>query len=154
MPCAVLYCRERNDGLYRPVVYLAHKVVEELLLIAPVLAGTCAIVWYGVQLQGSFLLFWLISYATLANGIGESGDGCSWARGGGWTRWVVDGGLCMVPDNHRQGIVSMLVVYCWMDCGRTEVKAMNNHIPPARACICLRQSMCFQSPKGNNENTG
>jgi hypothetical protein len=104
MHCTVPYRRERNDGLYRPIVYLAHKVVEELLLIAPLLAGTSAIVWYGVKLQGSFLLFWLISYATLANGIGGwVGWGLRCSSWQGWQGGCTCMLFCMVATATGQG---------------------------------------------------
>uniref|UniRef100_A0A383VBA5 ABC transporter domain-containing protein n=1 Tax=Tetradesmus obliquus TaxID=3088 RepID=A0A383VBA5_TETOB len=63
-----LYIRERNDGLYRPVTYLLFKLLDELLMMAPVTAGTTAAVFFACKLQGSYLLFWLVQYATLANG--------------------------------------------------------------------------------------
>eukprot|EP00775_Hariotina_reticulata_P008880 gene8880-9058_t len=63
-----LFIRERNDGLYRPVTYLVFKLLDELLLMAPVTAGTTAAVFYACSLQGSFLLFWLVHLGTLANG--------------------------------------------------------------------------------------
>lgn len=65
-----LYIRERNDGLYRPVTYLLFKLFDELLMMAPVTAATTAAVFYACKLQGSYLLFWLVQYATLANGTG------------------------------------------------------------------------------------
>lgn len=69
-----LYIRERNDGLYRPLTYLLFKLLDELLIMAPVTAGSTAAVFYACQLQGSYLLFWLVHYATLANGTGELWD--------------------------------------------------------------------------------
>jgi hypothetical protein len=66
-----LYIRERNDGLYRPVTYLLFKLLDELLMMAPVTAATTAAVFYACKLQGSYLLFWLVQYATLANGTGD-----------------------------------------------------------------------------------
>jgi hypothetical protein len=65
-----LYIRERNDGLYRPVTYLLFKLMDELLMMAPVTAATTAAVFFACKLQGSYLLFWLVQYATLANGTG------------------------------------------------------------------------------------
>jgi hypothetical protein len=65
-----LYIRERNDGLYRPVTYLLFKLLDELLMMAPVTAATSAAVFFECKLQGSYLLFWLVQYATLANGTG------------------------------------------------------------------------------------
>lgn len=64
-----LFTRERNDGLYRVITYLCAKMVDELLL-ALVFSGIFgAMVWFPVRLQGSFGLFWLIYFLTLANGI-------------------------------------------------------------------------------------
>lgn len=67
-----LYIRERNDGLYRPLIYLLFKLLDELLLMGPVTAGTTAAVFHACKLQGSWLLFWLVQYGTLANGTGET----------------------------------------------------------------------------------
>jgi hypothetical protein len=50
---------------------LIFKLLDELLLMAPVTAATTAAVFYACSLQGSFLLFWLVHLATLANGTGE-----------------------------------------------------------------------------------
>lgn len=65
-----LFIRERNDGLYRPVTYLLYKLLDELLLMLPVTSATTATVFLACRLQGSFLLFWLVNYVTLANGTG------------------------------------------------------------------------------------
>lgn len=64
-----LYVRERNDGLYRPITYLLAKLFDELFitLIASVVFSVC--VWYLIQLQGSFILFWLVYLLTLSIGI-------------------------------------------------------------------------------------
>ena len=71
-----LYIRERNDGLYRPVIYLVYKLLDELLLMLPVTSATTATVFLACRLQGSFLLFWLVNFVTLANGTCEH-DTCS-----------------------------------------------------------------------------
>lgn len=55
-----LFYRERNDGLYRTSTYLACKMAEELLVMIIYSAGVSAMVFYIVQLHGSFLLFWLV----------------------------------------------------------------------------------------------
>jgi hypothetical protein len=65
-----LYIRERNDGLYRPIIYLLYKFLDELLLMLPVTSATTATVFLACRLQGSFLLFWLVNFVTLANGTG------------------------------------------------------------------------------------
>ena len=62
--------REHNDGLYRPAVYLVFKMVDELALNWLVGLVTCAIIFFGIQLQGSYLFFWLVIMSTLSNGIG------------------------------------------------------------------------------------
>jgi hypothetical protein len=65
-----LYIRESNDGLYRPIIYLVYKFLDELLLMLPVTSATTATVFLACRLQGSFLLFWLVNFVTLANGTG------------------------------------------------------------------------------------
>ncbi|GLC33334.1 hypothetical protein PLESTB_000344800 [Pleodorina starrii] len=64
-----LFTRERNDGLYLVVTYLLSKMVDELLLTALASLGISAYVFYGIQLQGEWVAFWLIYYITLSNGI-------------------------------------------------------------------------------------
>lgn len=66
-----LFIRERNDGLYRPLIYLLYKLLDELLLMLPVTTATTATVFLACRLQGSFLLFWLVNFVTLANGTGR-----------------------------------------------------------------------------------
>jgi len=64
-----LFIRERNDGLYRVITYMCAKIVDELL-IALVASGVFgAVVFFPVELQGSFALFWFIYFATLSCGI-------------------------------------------------------------------------------------
>eukprot|EP00879_Flechtneria_rotunda_P005742 GHRR01006043.1.p1 GENE.GHRR01006043.1~~GHRR01006043.1.p1 ORF type:complete len:547 (+),score=129.21 GHRR01006043.1:934-2574(+) len=65
-----LFTRERNDGLYRVVTYLAAKMFDELAINLIVSVVIAAAAFYAIQLQGSFLLFWLIYFFTLAVGIG------------------------------------------------------------------------------------
>ncbi|EFJ44628.1 hypothetical protein VOLCADRAFT_95021 [Volvox carteri f. nagariensis] len=64
-----LFTRERNDGLYLVVTYLLSKMVDELLLAGLASLGISAYVFYGIQLQGQWVTFWLIYYITLSNGI-------------------------------------------------------------------------------------
>lgn len=64
-----LFIRERNDGLYRVITYLCAKMVDELLLAGMASAVFGVIVWYMVDLQNSFLVFWLAYFLTLTNGI-------------------------------------------------------------------------------------
>eukprot|EP00878_Enallax_costatus_P037026 GHUV01041735.1.p1 GENE.GHUV01041735.1~~GHUV01041735.1.p1 ORF type:complete len:128 (-),score=21.22 GHUV01041735.1:280-663(-) len=67
-----LYVRERNDGLYQVVTYLAAKMFDELAINAVVSVIIAAVAFYGIQLQGSFALFWLTYFCTLICGIGKS----------------------------------------------------------------------------------
>lgn len=55
-----LFYRERNDGMFRTSTYLACKMVEELTIMALYSVGVAALVFYIVQLKGSFPLFWLV----------------------------------------------------------------------------------------------
>ena len=64
-----LFMRERADGLYRPMTYVVAKMFDELLLLFFVTLVIAAVVFYAVQLSGSFALFWLVYYVTLANGV-------------------------------------------------------------------------------------
>lgn len=69
LPCLILerpvYVRERADGLYRPITYLAYKVSEEVAVgTLPSLAYS-ALVFFLVRLQGSFLLFWLVYWVSM-----------------------------------------------------------------------------------------
>lgn len=59
-----LFTRERNDGLYLVVTYLLSKMVDELLLAGLASLGISAYVFYGIQLQGQWVTFWLIYYIT------------------------------------------------------------------------------------------
>ncbi|KAF6250828.1 P-loop containing nucleoside triphosphate hydrolase protein [Scenedesmus sp. NREL 46B-D3] len=64
-----LYARERNDGLYRVFTYLAAKMFDELAINLVVSLPVVAVCFYGIRLQGSFVLFWLVYYVTLCVGI-------------------------------------------------------------------------------------
>ena len=64
-----LFMRERADGLYRPMTYVVAKMFDELLLLFFVTLVIAAAVFYAVNLSGSFALFWLVYYVTLANGV-------------------------------------------------------------------------------------
>lgn len=65
-----LYVRERADGLYYVFSYLLAKIIEEVLLAAVLSVIFSLYVFYGVQYQGSFGLYWIVYLLTLANGIG------------------------------------------------------------------------------------
>ncbi len=64
-----LYMRERADGLYKPLTYVLAKMFDEMLLLLFVTIIIAALVFYTVNLSGSFILFWLVYYVTLANGV-------------------------------------------------------------------------------------
>jgi hypothetical protein len=60
------------DGLYHPVLYLAWRTVEELLIISLITLATSAAVFYATCLSGSVLLFWVCNMVSLANGLALS----------------------------------------------------------------------------------
>eukprot|EP00955_Chlamydomonas_euryale_P020915 221524-Chlamydomonas_euryale.AAC.4 len=64
-----LFVRERADGLYYTVTYLLSKMFDELVLAALASCGMTAFVFYGVQLRGEWVCFWMIYYVTLCVGI-------------------------------------------------------------------------------------
>ncbi|GAB4821434.1 hypothetical protein N2152v2_008480 [Parachlorella kessleri] len=64
-----LFVRERSDGLYRVITYLSHKMVEELVLALLLSIIFSALVFYTLALEGSYVLFWLVYFFSLANGI-------------------------------------------------------------------------------------
>lgn len=64
-----LFVRERHDGMYRVFTYLLAKMFDELLITGVVSVGIAAYTFYGIQLQGEFVLFWLTYYITLSTGI-------------------------------------------------------------------------------------
>ena len=64
-----LFMRERADGLYRPMAYLVFKMLDEMFLLLPVTLVLGAVVFYAMSLTGSFVLFWLVYYFTLGNGV-------------------------------------------------------------------------------------
>jgi hypothetical protein len=64
-----LYTRERADGLYTPLTYVVAKIFDEMLLLVFVTLLIALVVFYAVDLAGSFWLFWLTYYITLGNGI-------------------------------------------------------------------------------------
>jgi len=66
-----LFVRERHDGLYYVATYLMGKMLDEIGIAAVGSVAISAIVYYGVQLEGSFLIFWITYFATLCVGICE-----------------------------------------------------------------------------------
>lgn len=73
---AIVSCRERNDGLYRVITYLCFKITEELFIALIASLIFSVVVWFPIQLQGEWVLFWLVYLCTLSNGIGEH-KGCA-----------------------------------------------------------------------------
>lgn len=55
-----LFLRERSDGAYSTLTYLVHKIVEEMVLISISSWGFTALMFYGINLHGSFVLFTLV----------------------------------------------------------------------------------------------
>ena len=66
-----LFTREKSDGLYRVSTYLLAKMFDELIIATLATLVIAAFVFYGVQLQGNFALFWLVYLTTLSIGIGK-----------------------------------------------------------------------------------
>lgn len=64
-----LYVRERHDGLYTPLTYLLCKFIEEFLVVLPSSLLVSAIVFYALNLAGSFAIFWLTYLFALLTGI-------------------------------------------------------------------------------------
>ncbi|MEW5308615.1 MAG: hypothetical protein WDW38_000559 [Sanguina aurantia] len=64
-----LFVRERADGLYYVITYLFAKMFDELLVAACSSLVVATWTFYGVKLQGEWILFWLVYYLTLCNGI-------------------------------------------------------------------------------------
>lgn len=57
--------------MYHVITYLLAKMFDELLIAAVSTACVAAWVFYGIQFQGLWIVFWLVYLCTLANGIGE-----------------------------------------------------------------------------------
>ncbi|KXZ55881.1 hypothetical protein GPECTOR_2g1432 [Gonium pectorale] len=64
-----LFIRERADGLYGVFTYLAAKLAEELLLALLVTLAFSAVVFFRLQLQGQWVVFWLVYFVDLSVGI-------------------------------------------------------------------------------------
>jgi ATP-binding cassette, subfamily G (WHITE), member 2 len=64
-----VYRRERADGCYTPAAYVFYKLLEEMLPQLPAGLIYSALVFYLVDLQGSFLVFWLVYVVSTANSI-------------------------------------------------------------------------------------
>lgn len=63
-------CRERNDGLLRPITYLFFKIFGEVAVLVFASLGASLLVFYTVRLAGSFVFFWIAYLLTAMNGIG------------------------------------------------------------------------------------
>lgn len=50
---------------------MCYKMMEELTLAVLVSVVVACIVFYGVQLKGAWVAFWLVYLVTLACGVGE-----------------------------------------------------------------------------------
>jgi ATP-binding cassette subfamily G (WHITE) protein 2 len=64
-----LFYRELADGCYSPLVYYLSKFVEEAFLCIFTSLIFSVTVFFGVRLQGSFLVFASVYYLTTMNGI-------------------------------------------------------------------------------------
>merc|ERR1712157_688584 len=64
-----IFVRERADGNYRVFSYLLYKILEEFLLTIPISLLFTVVIYYGVGLHGSLLLFWLTFLVTQNIGI-------------------------------------------------------------------------------------
>jgi len=64
-----LFYRELADGCYSPLVYYLSKFIEEAFLCIFTSSLFSCIVFFGVQLQGSFWTFFAVYYLTTMNGI-------------------------------------------------------------------------------------
>ena len=62
-------CRERSDGLYSEITYLVAKMLDEIMLVIPSSIFFAAIVFYSVDLQGKFSIFWLFYLMVSSIGI-------------------------------------------------------------------------------------
>ena len=64
-----LFYRELADGCYTPLIYYLSKFIEEAFLCIFTSLIFSVIVFFGVQLQGSFFVFASVYYLTTMNGI-------------------------------------------------------------------------------------
>ena len=64
-------CRERKAGWYSAAVYLAHKMVEEVGVAALMTLPFSCILYFPMQLHGTWALFWMVYFVTSTIGIGE-----------------------------------------------------------------------------------
>lgn len=64
-----LFYRERADGCYPALAYVAYKCVEEALVGLPVTLLGQATLWRVVELRGSFFRYWLVYWLTQQTGV-------------------------------------------------------------------------------------
>ena len=67
-----LYVRERNDGLYAAHTYLIAKMFDELVVAVLGAVVVSAWVFYAIQFQGNFAVFFMGYFGTLSVGISAS----------------------------------------------------------------------------------
>jgi len=76
-----LYFRERNDGLYGPCTFLSYLMLEEAIIAVPVTLLINTIMWFGLKLAGSWVMWWFSFYITFIAGITVSYAICSVSPG-------------------------------------------------------------------------
>jgi ATP-binding cassette, subfamily G (WHITE), member 2 len=64
-----LFIRERADGLYTVFAYLFAKLLEEVALTILTSLVFSSYVFAGVGYAGSYVVFWLVYFITMCNGI-------------------------------------------------------------------------------------
>ncbi|KAK9804705.1 hypothetical protein WJX72_000974 [[Myrmecia] bisecta] len=64
-----LFVRERSDGLYRTITYLCFKLAEEVFLALLISLPFSCLVFFPLQMQGSWALFWAVYFLTTIIGI-------------------------------------------------------------------------------------
>ena len=77
-----LYFRERNDGLYRSIAYLNYLFLEEVIIAVPTTLAINTIMWFALQLAGSFVCWWVSFFVAYVTGILVSYAICSVVPGG------------------------------------------------------------------------
>ena len=68
--------REISDGLYRPVTYLAAKLLEEGIIALLQSIALSVLVFFPLQLTGQWLLFFFTYLVTTCIGIGVLLEAC------------------------------------------------------------------------------
>ena len=64
-----LYYRERNDGLYRVIVYLISKMIDETVVAFATSLVLGAILRAATGIQSSYIIFAMVYFGVLLNGI-------------------------------------------------------------------------------------